>query len=199
MADVSVTRRVLGFAFLICLAMGEQVFAQSSPFGLLSDSWNMPTYRGYPAWQPYDDFGCCRLPPAALPCESNCGGLSSRSNFGAKPDSILYPEPDDPGGPSLPPGHNKSCPCGPCKTTVPASPSSPSSPAPTSTFKPVEATSRRGALPTVKREIAPAYQVVRRRQTAPITIAQSTAKRFPENDGWVPVTMPIKRVARSGK
>ena len=189
MADSFATRKVFGFAFLICLAMGEQLFAQSSPFGLLSDSWNMPTYRGYPAWQPYDDFGCCRLPPATLPCESNCGGLSSRSN--------LNPEPD-PGGPSLPPGYNKSCPCGPCKTTAPATPSSPSSP-PTSTFKPVEATSRRGALPTVKREIAPAYQVVRRRQAPPLAVAQSTATRFPENDGWLPVTTPTTQVARIGK
>ena len=170
---------------LNCVAFGEQAFSQSSPFGLLSDSWSMPAYRTYYGWQPYGDSACCDPLPTAPTCGPNCGEISQKSNFGDKPDSILSPEPDDPGAPPLPPGHNKSCPCGPCKTTAPTTPSS-ASPI-TRTYKPVEQTSRRGGSTTAKKESAATFQVVRRRQTAPLAVNRGIANRFPENENWIPV------------
>ena len=185
MTNLPLIQRVFGIAVVTFVVAGEPVFAQSSPYGLLSDMWSMPTYRGYSGWQPYARMDCCGLPSVASQCGTNCDVRPWQSDFGNKPDSILFPERDDvgAGGPTLPPGHNK---CSPCRTCAPAgaSPQSQVSP-PATRANPVGHSSRRTAVAT-KPNLAP-LQIVQRRQSRPLSVSQSSAGRFPENDGWIPV------------
>jgi hypothetical protein len=154
-------------------------FAQSAPFGLMSDMWSMPGYRGATTWRSYDPYSCCVVTPVVPRCDEGCEVQPDREKIDPVPE-----EPYDPGSGALPPNHRKCRPCNSCAPTYRSSPSEPS-PQGSSLRPAVETSLRQAHSGTIQRWGPP--QVVKRREIRETKARPTIAKRFPENDGWIPV------------
>lgn len=176
---MSLIQKVSAFTVVLFAAASDPAFAQSAPFGLMSDMWSMPGYRGAASWQSYDFYNCCVVTPVVPRCDEGCEVQPDRSKIDPTPE-----QPYDPGSGALPPDHRKCRPCNSC-APVYRSPQSEVSPR-TSPSKPVEETALRQALSSTKQRLGP-LQVVQRRKVRHQFVNPSIAKQFPENDGWIPV------------
>lgn len=164
----------LSAASLLLTLIGNTTtgFAQSSPFGSFSDTWHSPASScgGCPpvVWgpRPYEVVvsgyaPCCSSPVVSLGNEEGC-----------RPGCAVQPNSKTDGGCPFP---------GPCKgCSVNREELPKPKPIPDSAFR-----------QNTKRHYG-TEQVVqaRRKVSSPIirTAAPELAKRFPENDGWIPVS-----------
>ena len=154
--------------------------AQSSPYGLWSDSWNAPlsnsTYYqpvfGSP-WSSPSDLSCCNGLPQRI--ETRCGS-GCEQNL-----------------PSQNQNKDGQCPgrCPGCKVTPPKEVETRLKPTPEGA-----AVQTRPA----NRQLLGAEQVVRARKKELVATRvhnSQPAPRFPENDGWIPVSSDVsKRIAQ---